>query len=475
MEKVIDFFDNFTHITFFYFPYLSEESLPKNKKSAYFVNRAISGLTKKVFIHAGWHETSKNKEAKLIWGRQLDEFDFSHLDQHIKFNHFYHAFLIGRKDELHKRMLEYKEKNKEWCDSYPTSFLISQEKDELMKIYKTYPYWISKPAASSSGKGIKIFPSTHEIPVERGIIQQYINPYLINRKKFDFRLYFLVTSVSPMKIYMFNDGLVRFCTDNYDTTKIETDPYSHLTNYSINKDSLVYTQKKEENVLNSKWSLKFFLNTMKDKIDVDKLMNDIEIACIKVLLEGQMAIRKEHLETNRPFYGSFELYGVDVLLDENLKPYVIEVNISPSMEGGQSKMDSNIKTTLLCDTFNMALIVDNGYEVFDYINETYKKIINSSDVANDKLFENEELMLMDFFQVYLFEKEIKAQGNFHLAFPNIQNPNSYKSFSPLYSDNILYKWLSMNPKERNDLIESNISKLRKQITSIFPIQSKYDV
>ena len=178
MEKLIDYFDNFLNIKFHHFPYLTEEKIPKNIKNTYFVNRAISGLTKKVFIHSGWHETSKKKEAKLIWGRQLDEFDFYHLDKNTKFNHFYHAFLIGRKDELHKRMLEYKEKNKEWCDSYPFSFLIPQEKDELMKVYKSYPYWISKPAASSSGKGIKIFSSLNAIPVERGIIQQYHNKKL---------------------------------------------------------------------------------------------------------------------------------------------------------------------------------------------------------------------------------------------------------------------------------------------------------
>lgn len=48
------------------------------------------------------------------------------------------------------------------------------------------------------------------------IVQKYIsNPFLINDTKFDLRLYVLVTSMNPLRIYLYDDGLVRFASGNF--------------------------------------------------------------------------------------------------------------------------------------------------------------------------------------------------------------------------------------------------------------------
>jgi hypothetical protein len=60
---------------------------------------------------------------------------------------------------------------------------------------------------------------------------------LINGLKFDLRLYVLVTSFDPLKIYIYNEGLVRFASEPYNVQNIKQNVYAHLTNYSINKKS----------------------------------------------------------------------------------------------------------------------------------------------------------------------------------------------------------------------------------------------
>ena len=48
----------------------------------------------------------------------------------------------------------------------------------------------------------------------------------------------------------------------------------------------------------------------------------------------------------------FELYGFDILLDSNVKPWLLEVNSSPSMTAN-TKDDQDLKNGLLDDTFTV--------------------------------------------------------------------------------------------------------------------------
>lgn len=75
------------------------------------------------------------------------------------------------------------------------------------------------------------------------IVSRYVpNPLLINGLKFDVRIYVLVTSMDPWRIYVYHEGLARFASEEYDPKNIKSNKFAHLTNYSINKKSEKFVQ-----------------------------------------------------------------------------------------------------------------------------------------------------------------------------------------------------------------------------------------
>ena len=82
----------------------------------------------------------------------------------------------------------------------------------------------------------------------------------MNGHKFDLRVYVVVTSFYPLKIYVYREGLARFATEKYSKNATEKNLYVHLTNYSINKKNKNFDGKKKmaDDTLPYKWSLTNF-------------------------------------------------------------------------------------------------------------------------------------------------------------------------------------------------------------------------
>lgn len=97
--------------------------------------------------------------------------------------------------------------------------------------------WIVKPANAAQGRGITLIDDINDVNVdELSVISRYVtNPLLINGHKFDLRIYILVTSYEPLRLYIFQEGLARFASETYTSKINKNNKYMHLTNYSINK------------------------------------------------------------------------------------------------------------------------------------------------------------------------------------------------------------------------------------------------
>lgn len=164
-------------------------------------------------------------------------------------NHFPSSTEITRKDRLCSTITGMQERfGKKYFDIAPDTYNLPDEFADFYARFHSEKHlkWIVKPPASSQGKGIYIIDSINEVPIdETCIISRYIdNPLLINDLKFDFRIYVLVTSYEPLRIYMYEEGLARFASEPYNT-QTKKNKFSHLTNYSLNKHNENFVQNQD--------------------------------------------------------------------------------------------------------------------------------------------------------------------------------------------------------------------------------------
>lgn len=74
-----------------------------------------------------------------------------------------------------------------------------------------------KPEALSQGRGIFLTRNIEDIlNGNKYVIQKYIkNPLLIDKLKFDLRIYVLLAGTDPLRLYIYHEGLTRFATEEY--------------------------------------------------------------------------------------------------------------------------------------------------------------------------------------------------------------------------------------------------------------------
>lgn len=128
----------------------------------------------------------------------------------------------------------------------------------------------------------------------------------------------------------------------------------HLTNYSINKLSSQYTANEDANACQGhKWTISKLLEYMeKEGVDTKSLWRNLQQLVIKTMLSGEASITQLCEENINNLYNCYELFGVDVLLDENLKAWLLEVNISPSLHSA-SPLDAHVKGPMVKSLFDM--------------------------------------------------------------------------------------------------------------------------
>jgi hypothetical protein len=181
----------------------------------------------------------------------------------------------------------------------------------------------------------------------------------------------LVTSYEPLRVYVFKEGLVRFASVSYDTKAAKSNAFMHLTNYSINKknENFVANEVLENDDVGYKWSLSAFCSHLEQVgIDMDLLWSRIYDTIIKTLAVGESYVLQAMKQHQMFRLNCFEIFGFDILIDSELKPWILEVNLNPSLST-DAPLDLKIKTSLITDALNLI-----GLKKFDRRQEATRKV-----------------------------------------------------------------------------------------------------
>ncbi|CAM9488803.1 unnamed protein product, partial [Ectocarpus sp. 4 AP-2014] len=160
-----------------------------------------------------------------------------------KVNHFRNSNELCRKDlmlkNLKKRRAQLYARGElaeaQAYNFFPVSFEMPKDYALFVEEFKeSGGIWVMKPSGAAEGKGIFLFTRLSDVkawakphlirrmkrhdPANPGsfVVQRYIsNPYVIGGKKFDLRLYVLVTSFRPLTVYIYRDGFAKFSSTRF--------------------------------------------------------------------------------------------------------------------------------------------------------------------------------------------------------------------------------------------------------------------
>nr|CAI5827763.1 unnamed protein product [Callosobruchus analis] len=342
--------------------YLIREKPAFKLHITYKVLQAETKLLSKLLDCHGICEVAPNSsDFNLLWtGSHPKPGTLRSLAPYQRVNHFPRSYELTRKDRLYKNIERMQQlKGFKNFDFIPQTFVMPIEYRDLCTAHhRSRGPWIVKPVASSRGRGIFIVETPAQVPLEEPVVvAKYIsNPLLVAGHKCDLRLYVVVTSFDPLLVYIYEEGLVRFATVKYDSSHKQLwNPCMHLCNYSINKYHSDYVKSDDPSAENvgHKWTLSALLRHLKSEgKDTTMLMSQIEDLVIKAILASGNAI----VAACRMFVPHssvcFELYGFDILIDSTLKPWLLEVNLSPSLNC-DSPLDVRLKSAMLADLLSL--------------------------------------------------------------------------------------------------------------------------
>jgi len=273
-------------------------------------------------------------------------------------------------------------------------------------------------------------------------------------------------------------GCDQSCLTNYSVQKKYTSYHTNNDQRDRQLDS-AQKQKKRANknksskrrhpfFNDSKWSVQRLWSYLAehDGVDTAAVIEAIHDVLIKTLMGSASHITPRVQRADIGWDQCFEVFGVDLLLDRNLKPWLLEVNLLPSLSSS-SPLDKRIKSTLMCDVFHCI-----GIEPVDIQRRRARRTESDSaeDTQSTAASTASSLDPDDEDSQRMLLREIcdqwQRRGNLRLIFPRIFNVEQYRTLheAATRNDHLLWGFLALPVAEKQAILRS---KLHRNLSTLW--------
>ena len=355
------------------------------------------------------------KENPLI----INKTNIYDLDKYQKVYRYINAPYIFQKNSLYASYDSMKNLFFEDFTFMPETYIYPKQKGIIYKKFKNYQLnlddlWLVKPTNKYGGHGIYIFDSLKNIKLDEFIITKYIkNVNLIKGKKYDLRLYVLLTGLKPMRIYFYKEGLVRIASEKYSLNMNSIqNKFVHLTNMCVNFLNKNYIRPNSSDDENSNlWNILMYKKYLEQyNIEWENIREKIKDIIIKSIISVHKNLTDENERIKVNDQSFYEILGFDILINEKFIPKLSEINCIPEMFLSNN-LDKKIKTDLFYDTLNLIGIVPYSRKKEESLNEKFRTFDDFEDNINNAICELE-----------------RPRGDYELIFPTKDNIRKYSKY-----------------------------------------------
>ena len=341
-NKFLGQFAHFSHIFNHIEEFINESSNYKDIKKKYrdyfYATNNVDckiGLKTPIYIPKS-HYDGKNlwllKALNLNRGRCIKIIDNVESCE-IFIKNFYNGILKNFKDSENNKEIEAKDNRKKIIYTLPKI----RNREYNIGIYHQIDYYKLLNNVKEKNK---------QYQSSKLVLQKYIEkPLLYNKRKFDMRIWVLLNH--KMEAYVFKEGHLKATSYEYDSQSKNS--FIHLTNYSVQKYSENFSKFEYGNEISFS---EFEESLLKDYGIEKNVKKDIYPKLIEIIKISLDAVKDKINDLNRR--GCYELLGYDFMFDENINPFLIEINTNPGLEIS-SPLISQLVPRMVDDCFRLTI------------------------------------------------------------------------------------------------------------------------
>lgn len=328
----------------------------KRKRKFYVYDTAtppVFRMTVQELQQRGWERVGASDlcSADWIFSNGQRRIGWAKLGRHQLPNHLFGERQIADKSTLADHLAVAKEEGAK-TPFWPETYWLRDQVDRAMLLHvlradraPTPPFLVKDPTLHR-GRGVRFVTPGKEVsslisrlesysgpegafldPHGHDIVQRYIpDPMLLppHGRKFDLRVYFLIASVDPVRVY-YHDGTTRSSLETFDASDLKT-MGQHLTNVAVQKQDKELYEAHKEDLRQSFYALE---RVLRDEFPghpspIEDIRAQMRHALATVFLSAkEKLVRSEYSDR------AFSLMGADFIIDSKLQVWLLEIQEGP--------------------------------------------------------------------------------------------------------------------------------------------------